>query len=94
MLGDLIDLTWLEGTSNLVGSTSDILGEDLSGGLLRLRGDLLTDLFAETFAPAVCKWPRPGSLVDASSGFGRTELRRKILNLHGVRHVDCFDLRF
>jgi hypothetical protein len=65
MLGDLIDLTWLEGTSNLVGSTSDILGEDLSGGLLRLRGDLLTGLFAEAFAPVVCKWPRPGSLVDA-----------------------------
>jgi hypothetical protein len=65
MLGDLIDLTWLEGTSNLIGSTSDILGEDLSGGLLRLGGNLLTDLFAEAFAPVLCKWPRQGSLMGA-----------------------------
>jgi hypothetical protein len=65
MLGDLIDLTWLEGTSNLVGSTSDILRENLSGGLLRLGGDLLTDLFAKTFAPVLCKWPRQGSLMGA-----------------------------
>jgi hypothetical protein len=48
-----VELTRLERTGNLVASTSDVLREDLSGGLLRLRGDLLLDLLTETFAPVV-----------------------------------------
>lgn len=44
-------VAWLEGTSDLVCRTADVLGEDSSGGLLRLRGDLFLDLLTETFAP-------------------------------------------
>ena len=53
LLGGGLVAAGLDGTSNLVGSTADILGEDCSGGLLRLRGDLLLDLLTETFAPVV-----------------------------------------
>jgi hypothetical protein len=49
-----MQLTWLEDTGDLVGSTTDILGEDLSSRLLRLRGNLLLDLLTETFTPALC----------------------------------------
>lgn len=55
LLGGRLLAAWLEGASNLVGCTADILGEDLSGGLLRLRGDLLPDLLTEAFAPILCK---------------------------------------
>ena len=51
LLGGGLVAAGLDGTSNLVGSTAEILGKDCSGGLLRLRGDLLLDLLAETFAP-------------------------------------------
>jgi len=51
----LPELTWLECTSNLIGSTADVLGGDLSGGLLRLRGNLLPDLLTEAFAPVICQ---------------------------------------
>jgi len=53
LLSSGLVLTGLEGTSNLVASTGDVLGDDLSGGLLRLRGDLLPDLLTETFTHGV-----------------------------------------
>jgi len=50
--GGLIS-AWLDGTSNLVSSTRYVLREDLSGGLLGLRSDLLAGLLAETLAQVV-----------------------------------------
>ncbi len=55
LLGSRLLAVWLERTRDLVGCTTDILGEDLSGGLLGLRGDLLFDLLTETFAPIFCQ---------------------------------------
>ena len=49
----MIELTWLEHAGDLVGGTAYVLGEDLSRGLLGLRGDLLLDLLTETFAPTL-----------------------------------------
>jgi hypothetical protein len=51
LLGSGLLAVWLECAGNLVRSTGDVLGEDLSGGFLRLRGDLLPDLLTKTFTP-------------------------------------------
>jgi hypothetical protein len=48
------ELTWLDGACDLITGARDVLGEDLSCGLLRLRSDLLSDLLAESLAPGFC----------------------------------------
>ena len=43
-------LTWLDGGSNLITSTSEVLADDFGGRLLGLRSELLLGLLAETLA--------------------------------------------
>lgn len=45
--------TWLNGTSSLVDTSSDVLSDLGGGGLLGVGSDLLGDLLANTFAETV-----------------------------------------
>ncbi len=54
MTGGTEGFTRLKGASNLIGCTSEVLGDFVAGGLLGLRSKLLLDLLAEIFAPVIC----------------------------------------
>ena len=55
-----VQLTWLDCGSNLISSTSEVLTDDLSGGLLALRSELLLGLLAESLASGSMLAPNPG----------------------------------
>lgn len=56
-----VQLTWLDCGSNLISSTSEVLTDDLSGGLLALRSELLLGLLAESLASRSMSARSPGT---------------------------------